>query len=45
MADRSLDADEVLIPGLIDTHVHAPQWPQLGTALDLPLDQWILRDR
>ena len=41
VADRSLDTTEVLIPGLIDTHVHAPQWPQLGTALDLPLDQWL----
>lgn len=41
VADRILDTNEVLIPGLIDTHVHAPQWPQLGTALDLPLDQWL----
>src|SRR5262245_12320839 len=34
--------DELLLPGLIDLHVHAPQWPQLGTGLDLPLDQWLL---
>lgn len=40
-ADTSLAADEVLIPGMIDTHVHAPQWPQLGTALDLPLEVWL----
>ena len=41
VADRTLGSDEVLLPGLIDTHIHAPQWPQLGTALDLPLDQWL----
>lgn len=31
----------VLLPGLIDLHVHAPQWPQLGTGLDLPLERWL----
>jgi guanine deaminase len=31
-----------LLPGLIDTHVHAPQWPQMGTALDLPLEKWLI---
>jgi guanine deaminase len=36
-----LGASERLMPGLIDTHVHAPQWPQLGTGLDLPLEQWL----
>ncbi len=40
-ADVTLPADHVLLPGLIDTHVHAPQWPQLGTGLDLPLDRWL----
>jgi guanine deaminase len=30
-----------LLPGLIDTHIHAPQWPQLGTGLDLPLEKWL----
>jgi guanine deaminase len=34
-------ADTVLIPGLVDLHVHAPQWPQLGTGLDLPLERWL----
>jgi guanine deaminase len=33
--------DVVLLPGLIDLHVHAPQYPQLGTALDLPLEDWL----
>ncbi len=32
----------VLLPGLIDTHIHAPQWPQLGTGLDLSLQRWLL---
>ena len=36
-----LDADQFLLPGLIDLHVHAPQWPQLGKALDLPLEEWL----
>lgn len=31
----------VLLPGLIDTHIHAPQWPQLGTGLDLALESWL----
>ncbi|MFN3218284.1 MAG: amidohydrolase family protein [Acidimicrobiales bacterium] len=41
-ADVELPAGSVLLPGLIDTHVHAPQWPQLGTGLDLPLEEWLL---
>jgi guanine deaminase len=32
---------QFLLPGLIDLHVHAPQWPQLGLALDLPLEEWL----
>lgn len=39
--DLDLGSDFVLLPGLIDTHIHAPQWPQLGTGLDIPLDQWL----
>lgn len=37
----SLPDNTVLIPGLVDTHIHASQWPQLGTGLDLPLDEWL----
>jgi len=33
----------VLIPGLVDLHIHAPQFPQLGTALDVPLEDWLQR--
>ena len=36
-----LGAGERLLPGLVDTHIHAPQWPQLGTGLDIPLDRWL----
>ena len=30
-----------VLPGLVDLHIHAPQWPQLGTGLDLPLERWL----
>lgn len=36
-----LERGQYLLPGLIDLHVHAPQWPQLGLALDLPLEEWL----
>lgn len=39
--DVTLDADHVLLPGMVDTHLHAPQWPQLGVGLDLPLERWL----
>lgn len=42
-ADVVLGADSVLMPGLVDLHVHAPQWPQLGTALDVSLEHWLDR--
>jgi guanine deaminase len=32
---------QYLLPGFIDLHVHAPQWPQLGLALDAPLEEWL----
>ncbi|MDH5344962.1 MAG: guanine deaminase [Gammaproteobacteria bacterium] len=38
-----LAAGQYLLPGLIDLHVHAPQWPQLGKALHLPLNEWLRR--
>jgi guanine deaminase len=38
---QSLDPRHWLLPGLVDLHVHAPQWPQLGSALDLPLEEWL----
>lgn len=39
--DVTLPAPTVLLPGLVDCHIHAPQWPQLGTGLDLPLERWL----
>lgn len=36
-----LGDDQYLMPGMIDVHVHAPQWPQMGKALDLPLYAWL----
>jgi guanine deaminase len=36
-----LGPGQFLLPGLVDLHVHAPQWPQLGTCLDLPLERWL----
>jgi guanine deaminase len=29
------------MPGFVDLHVHAPQYPQLGLALDRPLEEWL----
>lgn len=36
-----LQRSEYLLPGFIDLHIHAPQWPNLGKALDRPLDKWL----
>lgn len=30
-----------LLPGFVDLHIHAPQFPQLGEALDIPLEEWL----
>ncbi|MGI9501985.1 MAG: guanine deaminase, partial [Geminicoccaceae bacterium] len=32
-----------LLPGFVDLHIHAPQFPQLGKALDVPLEVWLQR--
>jgi len=37
----TLPAGAVLLPGFVDLHVHAPQYPQLGRALDVPLEVWL----
>ncbi len=39
--DVDLVGSHVVLPGFVDAHVHAPQWPQLGTGLDLPLERWL----
>lgn len=38
-----LEPGQFLLPGLVDLHVHAPQWPQVGKALHLPLNDWLQR--
>lgn len=37
----SLAEGQYILPGFIDLHVHAPQWTQSGTALDIPLYDWL----
>ncbi len=37
----TLGPKHYVLPGMVDLHVHAPQWPQLGEALDLPLEEWL----
>lgn len=38
---ETLPANSYLLPGFVDCHVHAPQYPQLGSALDVPLEVWL----
>lgn len=38
---RRLSEGQYMLPGFIDLHVHAPQWAQSGTALDIPLYDWL----
>jgi guanine deaminase len=40
-AHVTLPATTAVTPGFVDLHVHAPQWEQNGTALDLPLEEWL----
>lgn len=37
----ALRKGQFAIPGFVDLHVHAPQYPQLGEALDVPLEVWL----
>ncbi|MRG88094.1 guanine deaminase [Salinibacillus xinjiangensis] len=36
-----LPEGQYILPGFVDLHIHAPQWAQSGTALDLPLYEWL----
>lgn len=38
---HKLDKGQYFLPGFVDLHVHAPQWAQSGTALDIPLFDWL----
>lgn len=33
--------DKIIIPGLVDLHVHAPQYPFRGLGMDLELIDWL----
>lgn len=35
------DKNEFLLPGFIDSHIHASQFPNAGLGLDLPLLNWL----
>lgn len=37
----ALAKGQCFLPGFVDLHVHAPQWPQAGVALDEPLNVWL----
>lgn len=39
----STPAGSMILPGFVDLHIHAPQYPQLGKALDVPLEVWLQR--
>lgn len=36
-----LHCSEFFMPGMVDTHIHAPQYSYAGTGLDLTLLQWL----
>ena len=37
----TLTTTQFLMPGMIDCHIHAPQYSNAGTGLDLPLMKWL----
>nr|WP_089108059.1 guanine deaminase [Secundilactobacillus mixtipabuli] len=37
----TLQPNQYVLPGFIDLHIHAPQWPNAGLALDRPLNEWL----
>lgn len=36
-----LNENQLLIPGFVDCHTHAPQFPNIGLGLDKPLLEWL----
>lgn len=36
-----LSSTQILIPGLVDTHIHAPQYPNIGLGFDKQLLEWL----
>ena len=35
------DTGTFIFPGMVDLHIHAPQWPQIGQVLHRPLQEWL----
>ncbi|RDW73632.1 guanine deaminase [Coleophoma crateriformis] len=40
-ASTVLSSTQFLFPGLIDTHLHAPQWPNLAMGMEGNLAEWV----
>ncbi|EPY73199.1 guanine deaminase [Camelus ferus] len=40
---RELNHHEFFMPGLVDTHIHAPQYSFAGSNVDLPLLEWLTK--
>ncbi len=40
---HTVPGEATVLPGFVDLHIHAPQYPQAGLALDAPLDVWLQR--
>uniref|UniRef100_A0A8C0CCA8 Guanine deaminase n=1 Tax=Balaenoptera musculus TaxID=9771 RepID=A0A8C0CCA8_BALMU len=40
---RELSHHEFFMPGLVDTHLHAPQYSFAGSNVDLPLLEWLTK--
>ncbi|XP_069817951.1 guanine deaminase isoform X2 [Dendropsophus ebraccatus] len=38
---QELGENEFFMPGMIDTHIHAPQYPFIGTGMERPLLEWL----
>ena len=38
-----LISSEFFMPGLVDTHIHAPQYYFAGSNMDLPLLEWLTK--
>ena len=36
-----LEPSQFLIPGMVDTHLHAPQWPNLALGMEGNLKEWV----
>ncbi|XP_053322651.1 guanine deaminase [Spea bombifrons] len=38
---KELSKSEFFMPGMVDTHIHAPQYSFIGSAMDKPLLEWL----